>query len=101
MTPRYGRVPRGQRVFGAAPRNHGPNTTLVAALLNELQVRNGEIARLHATIAALIHAVEHQTALTADTRATSDTPPEAPESPQTNEPAPTGTWAWLRRLWGG
>jgi transposase len=32
MTPRYGRAPRGQRVVGAAPRNHGPNTTLVAAL---------------------------------------------------------------------
>ncbi len=32
MTPRYGRAPRGQRVVGAAPRNHGPNTTLLAAL---------------------------------------------------------------------
>ncbi len=32
MTPRYGRAPRGQRVVGAAPRNHGPNTTLVAAM---------------------------------------------------------------------
>jgi transposase len=32
MTPRYGRAPRGQRVVGTAPRNHGPNTTLVAAL---------------------------------------------------------------------
>jgi len=32
MTPRYGRAPRGERVVGAAPRNHGPNTTLVAAL---------------------------------------------------------------------
>lgn len=32
MTPRYGRAPRGQRVVGPAPRNHGPNTTLIAAL---------------------------------------------------------------------
>ncbi len=32
MTPRYGRAPRGQRVVGTAPRNHGKNTTLVAAL---------------------------------------------------------------------
>ena len=32
MTPRYGRAPRGERVVGAAPRNHGPNTTLMAAL---------------------------------------------------------------------
>ena len=28
MTPRYGRAPRGERVVGTAPRNHGPNTTL-------------------------------------------------------------------------
>ncbi len=32
MTPRYGRAPRGQWVVGAAPRNHGPNTTLIAAM---------------------------------------------------------------------
>jgi transposase len=32
MTPRFGRAPRGERVVGAAPRNHGKNTTLVAAL---------------------------------------------------------------------
>lgn len=32
MTPRYGRAPRGERVVGTAPRNHGPTTTLVAAL---------------------------------------------------------------------
>lgn len=32
MTPRYGRAPRGERVVGAAPRNHGTNTTLMAAL---------------------------------------------------------------------
>ena len=32
MTPRYGRAPRGQRVVGAAPRNHGPNVTLLAAM---------------------------------------------------------------------
>lgn len=32
MTPRYGRAPRGERVVGTVPRNHGRNTTLVAAL---------------------------------------------------------------------
>jgi len=32
MTPRYGRAPRGERIVGTAPRNHGKNTTLVAAL---------------------------------------------------------------------
>lgn len=32
MTPRYGRAPRGRRVVGAAPRNHGPNVTLLAAM---------------------------------------------------------------------
>ena len=32
MTPRYGRAPRGQRVVGAVPRNHGPNVTLLAAM---------------------------------------------------------------------
>ncbi len=32
MTPRYGRAPRGERVVGTAPRNHGSNTTLVAGL---------------------------------------------------------------------
>ncbi len=31
-TPHYGRAPRGERVVGKAPRNHGPNTTLIAAL---------------------------------------------------------------------
>jgi transposase len=35
MTPRYGRAPRGQRVVGTAPRNQGPNTTLVAAMTPE------------------------------------------------------------------
>ena len=32
MTPRTSRAPRGQRAYGAAPRNHGKNTTLIAAL---------------------------------------------------------------------
>jgi transposase len=32
MTPSYGRAPRGERVVGTVPRNHGPNTTLLAAL---------------------------------------------------------------------
>ncbi len=32
MTRRRGRPPRGERVVGAAPRNHGPNVSLLAAL---------------------------------------------------------------------
>lgn len=32
LTPRYGRAPRGQRVVGSVPRNHGPNVTLLAAM---------------------------------------------------------------------
>ncbi len=32
MTPRTSRAPRGQRAYGRAPRNHGKNTTLIAAL---------------------------------------------------------------------
>jgi transposase len=32
MTPRTSRAPRGQRAYGQAPRNHGKNTTLIAAL---------------------------------------------------------------------
>ena len=35
MTPRYGRAPRGRRVVGAAPRNHGPNVTLLAAMRSD------------------------------------------------------------------
>lgn len=32
MTPRYSRAPCGQRAHGSAPRNHGHNTSLIAAL---------------------------------------------------------------------
>jgi len=32
MTPRSGRAPRGERVVGIVPRNHGPNVTLLAAM---------------------------------------------------------------------
>ena len=32
MTHRYARAPRGERANGSAPRNHGPNTTLLACL---------------------------------------------------------------------
>lgn len=32
MTPRAARAPRGQRAVGSAPRNRGPNVTLLAAL---------------------------------------------------------------------
>jgi transposase len=32
MAQRYARAPRGARANGSAPRNHGPNTTLLACL---------------------------------------------------------------------
>lgn len=32
MTRRRGRAPRGQRVVGAVPRNHGPNVTCLVAM---------------------------------------------------------------------
>jgi transposase len=32
LTPRYSRAPRGQRARGTAPRNGGPNRTLLTAL---------------------------------------------------------------------
>lgn len=32
MTPRYGWAPTGSRATGSAPRNHGPNVTLVTTL---------------------------------------------------------------------
>lgn len=32
LTPLYARAPRGQRAFGAVPRNRGKNTTLIAGL---------------------------------------------------------------------
>ena len=32
MTRRYARAPRGARANGSAPRNHGPNTTLLGCL---------------------------------------------------------------------
>lgn len=32
LTPLYARAPRGQRAFGAVPRNRGKNTTLIACL---------------------------------------------------------------------
>ena len=32
MTQRYARAPRGERANGRAPRNHGPNTTLLPSL---------------------------------------------------------------------
>ena len=35
MTPRYARAPRGERAVGSAPRNRGPNVTLLAALTPE------------------------------------------------------------------
>ena len=35
LTPRYGWAPRGERAVAQAPRNRGPNTTVVAALTTE------------------------------------------------------------------
>jgi transposase len=35
LTRRSGRAPRGQRVIGHVPRNHGPNVTLIAAMDQE------------------------------------------------------------------
>jgi transposase len=35
LTPRYGWAPRGERAVAQAPRNRGPNTTLLAALTTE------------------------------------------------------------------
>ena len=32
LCPRYGYAPRGQRCFGQAPRNRGPNTSILAAM---------------------------------------------------------------------
>lgn len=32
MTQRYARAPRGERANGGTPRNHGPNTTMLACL---------------------------------------------------------------------
>ena len=32
MTRRYARAPRGQRVYGAVPRNHGQNVSVIGAL---------------------------------------------------------------------
>ena len=73
---------------------------VVGALLNELQVRNQEIALLHETIAALTRAVE-QRHLAVEAGTTSDTSPEAVGSPEANDPAPSGIWTWWKRLWDG
>ena len=35
LTPLYGWAPRGQRALAQAPRNRGPNTTVLAALTAE------------------------------------------------------------------
>ena len=35
LTPRYGWAPRGERPVAQAPRNRGPNTTVLAALTTE------------------------------------------------------------------
>ena len=32
LTRLYGRAPRGERVLGSAPRNYGPNVTMLGAL---------------------------------------------------------------------
>lgn len=35
MATRYARAPRGQRANGSAPRNHGPNTTLIRCMTHD------------------------------------------------------------------
>jgi transposase len=35
MAPRFGRAPRGQRLYASVPRNHGANTTLLSCLTIE------------------------------------------------------------------
>ena len=32
LTPRYARAPKGERVFGKAPRNWGKNITLISSI---------------------------------------------------------------------
>lgn len=32
MAPRYGRAPRGERLYASVPRNHGANTTVLSCL---------------------------------------------------------------------
>ena len=72
----------------------------MAALLHELEVRNQEIARLHDIVAALTHAVEQRPMLPVG-ETPPETAPEPPGSPETNDLAPRGVLAWLRRLLGG
>jgi hypothetical protein len=74
---------------------------VVGALLNELQVRNGEIALLHETIAALTRAVEQRhLALTAG-NVVPEPASEAVGSPESDGSTPTGIWTWLKRAWRG
>jgi transposase len=35
LTPRYGRAPKGERVYGKAPRNWGKNVTLISSITLE------------------------------------------------------------------
>jgi transposase len=35
LTPRYARAPKGERVFGKAPRNWGKNVTLISSITTE------------------------------------------------------------------
>jgi len=50
MTPRYGWAPSGVRAMGSAPRNHGPNVTLVTTMslagLGPAMVIDGPMTRL-------------------------------------------------------
>jgi len=74
---------------------------VVGALLNELQVRNQEIALLHETIAALTRAVEQRLLALTPGETPPENAPEAGESPQTNETEPHGFWDRVRRFWSG
>ena len=70
---------------------------VVGALLNELQVRNQEIALLHETIAALTRAVEQRLLAIEAGTPSPETASETAESPERDGSTPTGIQAWWRR----
>ena len=72
---------------------------VVGALLNELRVRNQEIALLHETIAALTRAVEQRLLAITAGETPPETAPEAPGSSPANDRGTSGIRAWVRRFW--
>ncbi len=80
-----------------------PSTSpdVVSALLHELEVRNQEIARLHDIVAALTHAAEQRPVLPVTSTGPTETVPERPGSPQTDEPGPRGLLDRVRRWLSG